>query len=126
MKRAVSLPSTPPQTHRPAHETLPHASPHATLPSSALTLPVRQSPGMKLIYDTKNLAENCQLCEKIERKKRRLDKAVSDYKRWEDDPSRRASRDKARDDIYALKGEIERLTNERHARYVTVGNPRRG
>ena len=81
---------------------------------------------MKLIYDTKNLAENCALCEKIERKKRRLDKAYSDYKRWEKDPSRTASKEKAYDDIVALKTEIERLTSERHARYVTVGNPRRG
>lgn len=82
--------------------------------------------GMKLVYDTKNVAENCTLCEKLERKRRRLDKAAADHQRWEGDPARKASREKAYEDIVALKAEIERLTSERHARYVTVGNPRRG
>lgn len=82
--------------------------------------------GMKLVYDTKNVAENCPMCEKIERKERRLAKAKADYARWKDDPNRQASKEKAYEDIVALIAEIERLKRERQARYVQVGNPRRG
>ena len=82
--------------------------------------------GMKLVYQTLPVPEKCTLCEKIERKKRRYDKARADLKRWEDDPRFWASADNARKDLNALEGEIARLTAEKQARYINVGNPRRG
>lgn len=53
------------------------------------------------------------MCQKIERKRRRYEKAKADYGRWASDPDRRASTIKAWEDMNALVQEITQLTQER-------------
>ena len=81
--------------------------------------------GMKIIYQTIPLAEKCALCEKIERKNRRYEKAKADWQRWSSDPSRSASSAKAWDDMHNLKQEILALVQQKNERYKMVGNRRR-
>jgi hypothetical protein len=81
--------------------------------------------GMKLIWETRALDGNCPYCDKLERKKRRFEKARTDYMRWREDPSRKASAEKALEDCKALQQEITTLQNELTSRRQNVGNPRR-
>lgn len=77
--------------------------------------------GMKMVHSTTPLADKCSMCEKIERKKRRYEKAQSDYSRWVKDPQRQASMAKAYDDMKGLHEEIEKLIKEKEARYKMIG-----
>ncbi|KAK5688769.1 hypothetical protein LTS10_000747 [Elasticomyces elasticus] len=82
--------------------------------------------GMKMVYQTLPLADKCSMCDKIERKQRRLEKHKSDYTRWAAEPQRyRCSMEKAQDEMKALVQEIQRLIGEKQAKYHNVGNPRR-
>ncbi|KAK4634498.1 hypothetical protein CLAFUW4_00051 [Fulvia fulva] len=82
--------------------------------------------GMKMIFATHQLPDKCPFCEKIEKKIRRRDKAISDYKRWAMEPGKyKASMEKAREDVRVLEGEIQKLQSEKDARYLAVGNSRR-
>ncbi|SMY19676.1 unnamed protein product [Zymoseptoria tritici ST99CH_1A5] len=82
--------------------------------------------GMKMIYNTMLLAEKCPSCEKIEKKLRRRDKAMSDWKRWSQQGGKfKASMEKAVEDVKTLEREIEALQREKERRYAAVGNARR-
>ncbi|KAK5745098.1 hypothetical protein LTR17_001549 [Elasticomyces elasticus] len=82
--------------------------------------------GMKMVYQTLPLADKCSMCDKIERKQRRLEKHKSDYTRWSAEPQKyRCSMEKAYDEMKALAQEIQRLIGEKQAKYHNVGNPRR-
>jgi hypothetical protein len=82
--------------------------------------------GMKLLYCTIDLADKCTFCEKIEKKKRRLDKAVADRARWMREPSRfSASIEKATADIAQLTADMQKLMAEKDAKYHNVGNTKR-
>jgi len=83
--------------------------------------------GMKMVYQTLPLAEKCVMCEKIERKQRRLEKHKADYQRWAVEPQKyRYSMEKAYEEMKALAQEIQKLMGDKQARYNNVGNPRRG
>ncbi|KAF2159231.1 hypothetical protein M409DRAFT_30239 [Zasmidium cellare ATCC 36951] len=82
--------------------------------------------GMKMIFQTVPLNEKCTQCEKIEKKKRRRQKALDDIARWERDGGKlQASIEKARDDVRALEAEITAMIAEKDRRYATIGNTRR-
>lgn len=82
--------------------------------------------GMKMIFQTLPLHEKCPWCEKIEKKIRRRDKAVSDYKRWAQEPGKyKASMEKAVEEARGLEKEIENLKAEKDRRYAQIGNTRR-
>ncbi|KAK3075041.1 hypothetical protein LTR53_002012 [Teratosphaeriaceae sp. CCFEE 6253] len=82
--------------------------------------------GLKMVYQTSPLADKCVMCEKIERKQRRVEKQSADYQRWAGDPKKyRFSMEKAAEEIKTLNYEIQRLMSEKQTRYQTVGNPRR-
>jgi len=82
--------------------------------------------GMKMVYQTCQLAEKCSMCEKIERKKRRLEKHRADYQRWSCDPQKyKFSMEKAVEEMKALAQEIAQLMADKEARYKMIGNTRR-
>ncbi|KXL43046.1 hypothetical protein M433DRAFT_330599 [Acidomyces richmondensis BFW] len=83
--------------------------------------------GMKMVYQTIPLAEKCSMCEKIERKKRRVEKHKADYARWHStDPQKyRFSMEKAMEEVQSLSQEIKQLMADKEARYRMIGNPRR-
>ncbi|KAK4908885.1 hypothetical protein LTR49_022277 [Elasticomyces elasticus] len=82
--------------------------------------------GMKMVYQTLPLADKCTMCEKIERKQRRLEKHKSDYQRWAAEPKRyKCSMEKAMDEMEALAQEIQCLIGGKQAKYHNVGNLRR-
>lgn len=83
--------------------------------------------GMKMVYQTIPLAEKCSMCEKIERKKRRVEKHKADYARWHStDPLKyRFSMEKAMEEMQSLSQEIRQLVADKEARYKMIGNPRR-
>ena len=56
------------------------------------------------------------MCQKIDRKRRRYEKASSDYKRWYYDQERQASACKAGEDMRVLAHEINELTKERESK----------
>ena len=62
--------------------------------------------GLKLVYSTHRETNNCQLCQQISRKNRRIAKMQVDIKRWAREGNRPASIDKARTDIADLTREI--------------------
>ncbi|KAI6914153.1 hypothetical protein KC348_g12293, partial [Hortaea werneckii] len=82
---------------------------------------------MKMVYQTLPLAEKCSMCEKIERKKRRMEKHRSDYQRWSStDPQKfKFSMEKAVDEMNGLANEIKQLMADKEARYKMIGNTRR-
>lgn len=82
--------------------------------------------GMKMIFATYQLPQKCTACEKIEKKKRRREKALSDIARWQRDGGKfRASIEKAQDDVRQLELEIANMIAEKDRRYVNIGNTRR-
>lgn len=82
--------------------------------------------GLKLVYQPLALSETCKACQRIQAKYRRRDKHIQDIKRWSQDPTRfRASIEKAANEIKLLDGEIRQITEEKNAKYLSVGNHRR-
>lgn len=82
--------------------------------------------GTKLVFQTLPLAEKCTMCEKIERKQRRLAKTKADYQRWATDPAKyRFTLEKAVEEMKALVLEISVLVQDKDNRYKNVGNTRR-
>lgn len=82
--------------------------------------------GMKMVFQTVQLGEKCTMCEKIERKKRRLEKHKTDYQRWSTDPQKyRFSMEKAVEEMKTLAQEIAQLMADKEARYRMIGNTRR-
>lgn len=82
--------------------------------------------GMKMIYQTIALNDKCTQCEKIEKKLRRREKAMSDLERWSREPAKfKASIQKAREDIAQLEAEIQTLKLDKDRRYANIGNSRR-
>lgn len=82
--------------------------------------------GPKLVYDTYRLQGKCPMCQAIDKKVRRYEKARSDYTRWVNDPQRQASAAKALEDMNALYQDIQKMTADREARKRTnICNGRR-
>lgn len=82
--------------------------------------------GMKMIFCTIDLPDKCAFCEKIEKKLRRREKAMSDRARWLQEPHRfKASIEKAAEDILTLEREITIIQAEKDRRYQNVGNTKR-
>ena len=81
--------------------------------------------GMKLVLNTNHQDGKCRLCENIDKKMRKYQKAKADYVRWRPDPARQASAAKAWEDMGELEEEIKAMTADRHARLNNVVNPRR-
>lgn len=77
--------------------------------------------GMKMVYQTLPLAEKCPMCEKIERKQRRLEKHKADYMRWQQEGGKyKCSMEKAVEEMQSLKAEIDKLTMEKQRKYLNV------
>src|ERR1700761_3785195 len=81
--------------------------------------------GMKLVYETIPLAGKCVQCQNIEKKERRLEKAISDFQRWRNEPNRQASAEKAYAEIMQFRREIATMKAEKESRKQNVGNSRR-
>lgn len=81
--------------------------------------------GMKLLNETLYVKGDCRLCQTIQAKKRKMQKAKDDYARWKDDPQRQASAGVKIDELKELHMEIVRLEEERRIKSNSVGNPRR-
>ena len=61
------------------------------------------------------LQEQCRYCKEMQPKKRRIKKAESDIKRWQQDDAQkwRANIEKAQDDLTSLSGQLIKLNNKR-------------
>lgn len=82
--------------------------------------------GVKMVFQTVQLGEKCTMCEKIEHKKRRLEKHKADYQRWSTDSQKyRFSKDKAVQEMRTLAQEIAQLMADKETRYRMIGNSRR-
>ena len=81
--------------------------------------------GTKLIYATKPLPGYCQLCQNIQRKQRRLEKALADYRRFKADPTKQATAQVKGEEIIELQQEIKRMTDDLNLRRNNVTNNRR-
>lgn len=68
---------------------------------------------MKLVYSTLHESHLCKLCEKIQTKRSRIAKAENNIKRWRKEGNRKASIEKAEDEIDALWAEIDKLERDR-------------
>ncbi|KAF2485572.1 hypothetical protein BDY17DRAFT_107292 [Neohortaea acidophila] len=81
--------------------------------------------GMKLLENNIMQPGKCTICQAIERKERRYEKAVSDYKRFSTQSNRTASAAKAKAEAEEIWAEMEKLKADRAARYMNVGSNRR-
>ena len=73
----------------------------------------------RMVYQILPLADKCVMCEKIERKQRRLDRHKADHQRWAAEPHKyRYSLEKASEEMKALAQEIQRLMGDKLARYI--------
>ncbi|KAK3686491.1 hypothetical protein LTR37_019776 [Vermiconidia calcicola] len=81
--------------------------------------------GMKLVYNTIPTEGRCSMCVNLERKLRRYEKTKTDYGRWANDPTRKASAAKALEDLSILAQEIQALNAQKEGRKQNVGNGRR-
>jgi hypothetical protein len=61
------------------------------------------------------LSEQCRYCKAIQPKKRRMEKAASDIKRWQQDDAQkwRANIEKAQEDLELLHSQVIELNNKR-------------
>ena len=59
--------------------------------------------------------EQCEFCTKMQPKKRRIEKAESDIKRWQQDNAAKwtANIEKAQKEVYELRGQLIELNNKR-------------
>ena len=81
--------------------------------------------GLKMVYRTDPVHGNCPMCLKIATKMRKLEKAKSDYNRFNGDPARRATAEVKLKECYELAADIKKMQDERMARMNRVGNGRR-
>lgn len=81
--------------------------------------------GIKMIYRTQNVPGCCKLCEEINRKKRKHEKARADFDRFKRDPQRQATAEVRLEEIQALEIQIKTLQDNRLAKMTNVGNSRR-
>ena len=72
--------------------------------------------GMRLVMQTIEIGDKCRICQKIDTKKRSIRKEEEKIKRWNRESGRRASIEKAEEDIYRLQQEIYNLECERQSR----------
>jgi hypothetical protein len=72
--------------------------------------------GMRLVMQTIEIAEKCRICQKIDTKKRSIRKEEDKIKRWKKETGRRASIEKAEEDISRLQQEVYNLECERHSK----------
>lgn len=72
--------------------------------------------GLKLVYDTKHLADVCKLCHDIEKKRRRYDKMYRDVERWQREGGRPATVERTCDEMQEVADQINRLQLEHEQR----------
>ncbi|WPH02596.1 Hypothetical protein R9X50_00546100 [Acrodontium crateriforme] len=81
--------------------------------------------GMRMIYQTIMCDSECTWCEKIAKKRRRLEKLTSDIKRWAPMHDRKHSRERAIEEYNEVMSEMRRLQQELQTRRMTLTIPRR-
>lgn len=81
--------------------------------------------GLKMVNATIQVDGMCRTCQAIETKKRRLRKAMEDYKRFASDGNRQATAGVRYQEMLDLQAEIKALEDERAAKMNRVGNGRR-
>jgi hypothetical protein len=81
--------------------------------------------GTKLIFATQPLKGDCQLCQNIQKKQRRLQKAQADFNRFKADPTKQATAQVKWQEIIELQQEIKRMMDDLHMRRNNVTNGRR-
>ena len=77
--------------------------------------------GKRLVHENNYSQDQCTLCVAREKKVRRFKKAEADYARWKDDPKRKASAAKAREEMRELAQDIQDIDDQRAARYYDLG-----
>ncbi|KAE8445062.1 hypothetical protein EG329_013776 [Mollisiaceae sp. DMI_Dod_QoI] len=77
--------------------------------------------GMKMVFESFHVSENCKYCVKIETKQGRIRKEQDKIKRWKHEGNRRASIEQAQTSIAELEREIWELNakreSQKHRRY---------
>ncbi|TLD14479.1 hypothetical protein PspLS_11131 [Pyricularia sp. CBS 133598] len=70
--------------------------------------------GLKLVYDTDYLPNQCRICDNVHKKTRRYYKMAADVERWRHEGGRTATIEKTEDDMDELSRQIANL-NAEHA-----------
>lgn len=76
--------------------------------------------GLKLVYDTDYKAEQCKLCDQIEKKRRRQYKMQQDVERWKKEGNRRATIEKTEYDLGELEEAINKIWSDHEERRRTL------
>ncbi|KAH6705677.1 hypothetical protein EV126DRAFT_173202 [Verticillium dahliae] len=72
--------------------------------------------GLKLVYDTKRCLAECDLCSRIGRKKRRVQKLTTDIDRWNRDKNLPATVERAEREERDLLAILSDLEGQHHIR----------
>lgn len=76
--------------------------------------------GLRLVYETAYLGEQCRKCEQMGKKQRRVCKMLDDVARWKLEGNRRATIEKTQRDIAEVQLQIQELWDEHEARKRSV------
>jgi len=76
--------------------------------------------GMKLVMQTYEVKDKCKLCTKIDTKKRMIRKEQDRIKRWRHESGRRASIEKAEDEIQRLETEVYYLEQDKQSKMTQL------
>jgi len=75
---------------------------------------------MKLVMNRYSLPTKCKICTKIDTKERSIRKEEERIRRWRKEHGRKASIEKAEEDIYSLQLDIQRLMADRDEKRGTL------
>ncbi|KAI7917852.1 hypothetical protein M0657_007678 [Pyricularia oryzae] len=76
--------------------------------------------GLKLVYDTDYLPNQCRICDNVHKKTRRYYKMAADVERWRHEGGRTATIEKTEDDMDELSRQIANLNAEHATRVSSV------
>ncbi|AEO63882.1 25880793-e0ca-4958-843a-5e01de20ea72 [Thermothielavioides terrestris] len=76
--------------------------------------------GLRLVYQTYLINDPCQLCEKVDKKQRRLAKMAQDVDRWAREGGRGATIQRTQAEMHDLQLEIDKLLRDHDIRKNSV------
>ena len=65
--------------------------------------------GLKLVYETYHMKEQCKICIDTQKKQRRLEKMHRDVERWQREGNRSATIERTCDEIAEVEGQLYNL-----------------
>lgn len=81
--------------------------------------------GMKLIYQTNDVARKCTTCDEVDRKMRKREKLAANIQRWSREGGKSASIEVAYEDIAEIDEQLKKLYSRLTAARSNIGNSSR-